>query len=94
MHTACACKCLTRHAALTRPPPTPPRDGTVYSAVTPAALSNPEALYRKLGAKLVVGMPFKDIATSGAAGRRHFFWGGAGLQGCQAASAKGGVFCR
>ena len=23
-------------------------------------------LYRKLGAKLVVGMPFKDIATSGA----------------------------
>ncbi len=22
-------------------------------------------LYRKLGAKLVVGMPFKDIATSG-----------------------------
>ncbi|GBF87360.1 hypothetical protein Rsub_00071 [Raphidocelis subcapitata] len=42
------------------------RDGTVYSAVTPAALSSPEALYRKLGAKLVVGMPFKDIATSDA----------------------------
>lgn len=40
------------------------RDGTVYSAVTPAALSSPEALYRQLGAKLVVGMPFKDIATS------------------------------
>ena len=27
----------------------------------------PELLYRRLGAKLVVGMPFKDIATSGAA---------------------------
>jgi (E)-4-hydroxy-3-methylbut-2-enyl-diphosphate synthase len=37
----------------------------VYSAVTPAALAQPELLYRKLGAKLVVGMPFKDIATSG-----------------------------
>ncbi|KIZ04819.1 hypothetical protein MNEG_3143 [Monoraphidium neglectum] len=42
------------------------RDGTVYSAVTPAALAQPELLYRKLGAKLVVGMPFKDIATSDA----------------------------
>jgi (E)-4-hydroxy-3-methylbut-2-enyl-diphosphate synthase len=29
-----------------------------------ADLSQPEQLYRKLGAKLVVGMPFKDIATS------------------------------
>lgn len=27
-------------------------------------LQQPEQLYRKLGAKLVVGMPFKDIATS------------------------------
>jgi hypothetical protein len=40
------------------------RDGTVYSAVTLAELAAPEQLYRKLGAKLVVGMPFKDIATS------------------------------
>jgi (E)-4-hydroxy-3-methylbut-2-enyl-diphosphate synthase len=46
-------------------PPTPQRDGTVYSAVTLASLAQPELLYRKLGAKLVVGMPFKDIATSG-----------------------------
>lgn len=34
-------------------------------------------LYRKLGAKLVVGMPFKDIATSGARG-----WQGAGVIWC------------
>ena len=27
-------------------------------------LEKPEATYRKLGAKLVVGMPFKDQATS------------------------------
>ena len=27
-------------------------------------LERPEAMYRKLGAKLVVGMPFKDQATS------------------------------
>jgi hypothetical protein len=40
------------------------RDGTVFSAVSLAELASPEALYRKLGAKLVVGMPFKDIATS------------------------------
>jgi (E)-4-hydroxy-3-methylbut-2-enyl-diphosphate synthase len=40
------------------------RDGTVFSAVSLADLKQPEALYRKLGAKLVVGMPFKDIATS------------------------------
>eukprot|EP00197_Chlamydomonas_leiostraca_P002013 CAMPEP_0202857216 /NCGR_PEP_ID=MMETSP1391-20130828/243_1 /ASSEMBLY_ACC=CAM_ASM_000867 /TAXON_ID=1034604 /ORGANISM="Chlamydomonas leiostraca, Strain SAG 11-49" /LENGTH=714 /DNA_ID=CAMNT_0049535995 /DNA_START=93 /DNA_END=2237 /DNA_ORIENTATION=- len=41
------------------------RDGTVFSAVSadqlkPAA----DVLYKKLGAKLAVGMPFKDIATS------------------------------
>jgi (E)-4-hydroxy-3-methylbut-2-enyl-diphosphate synthase len=40
------------------------RDGTVFSAVALSELSQPEQLYRKLGAKLVVGMPFKDIATS------------------------------
>lgn len=42
------------------------RDGTVYSAVSLKDLSTPELLYRKLGAKLSVGMPFKDIATSDA----------------------------
>eukprot|EP00873_Tetraselmis_striata_P013600 jgi/Tetstr1/433864/TSEL_023046.t2 len=40
------------------------RDGSVLSAITLADLKNPEMLYRKLGTKLVVGMPFKDIATS------------------------------
>jgi (E)-4-hydroxy-3-methylbut-2-enyl-diphosphate synthase len=40
------------------------RDGTVFSAVALSELQQPEQLYRKLGAKLVVGMPFKDIATS------------------------------
>lgn len=40
------------------------RDGTVFSAVTLADLKQPELTYRKLGAKLSVGMPFKDIATS------------------------------
>uniref|UniRef100_A0A061S1H7 4-hydroxy-3-methylbut-2-en-1-yl diphosphate synthase (ferredoxin), chloroplastic n=1 Tax=Tetraselmis sp. GSL018 TaxID=582737 RepID=A0A061S1H7_9CHLO len=40
------------------------RDGTVISAVTLEDLKRPETMYRKLGAKLVVGMPFKDIATS------------------------------
>ncbi|KAL4448645.1 hypothetical protein ABPG75_005864 [Micractinium tetrahymenae] len=40
------------------------RDGSVFSVVYPADLEQPEQLYRKLGAKLVVGMPFKDIATS------------------------------
>lgn len=40
------------------------RDGTVFSSVNLQDLKQPEALYRKLGAKLVVGMPFKDIATS------------------------------
>jgi (E)-4-hydroxy-3-methylbut-2-enyl-diphosphate synthase len=36
----------------------------VFSAVTLNHLDNPELAYRSLGAKLVVGMPFKDIATS------------------------------
>ncbi|GLC39356.1 hypothetical protein PLESTB_000893800 [Pleodorina starrii] len=40
------------------------RDGTVYSAVSAADLKQPEFTYKKLGAKLSVGMPFKDIATS------------------------------
>ena len=40
------------------------RDGSVFSSVTPADLASPDKLYTDLGAKLVVGMPFKDIATS------------------------------
>ncbi|KAH7624269.1 hypothetical protein Ndes2526B_g01534 [Nannochloris sp. 'desiccata'] len=40
------------------------RDGSVLSAVDIKELDQPELLYRKLGAKLAVGMPFKDIATS------------------------------
>ncbi|GFR52316.1 hypothetical protein Agub_g14853, partial [Astrephomene gubernaculifera] len=40
------------------------RDGTVFSAVSLQDLAAPEALYKRLGAKLAVGMPFKDIATS------------------------------
>jgi len=40
------------------------RDGTVFSAVTLAGLKQADVMYRKLGAKLAVGMPFKDIATS------------------------------
>eukprot|EP00887_Chlorella_sp_A99_P004201 scaffold15.g4201.t1 len=40
------------------------RDGSVLSVVYPADLEQPELLYRRLGCKLAVGMPFKDIATS------------------------------
>jgi len=40
------------------------RDGSVVSAVSLAELSNPDLLYRKLGCKMAVGMPFKDVATS------------------------------
>jgi (E)-4-hydroxy-3-methylbut-2-enyl-diphosphate synthase len=40
------------------------RDGSVLSAVPLAALATPDVLYRELGCKLSVGMPFKDIATS------------------------------
>ena len=41
------------------------RDGSVLCAVDPAALgAAPDATFRALGAKLVVGMPFKDLATS------------------------------
>jgi (E)-4-hydroxy-3-methylbut-2-enyl-diphosphate synthase len=40
------------------------RDGSVFSVVDVRELSQPEMLYRKLGCKLAVGMPFKDIATS------------------------------
>ncbi|CAM9351514.1 unnamed protein product [Chrysoparadoxa australica] len=40
------------------------RDGSVLSAVSLADLSNPQLMYRELGCKTAVGMPFKDIATS------------------------------
>lgn len=40
------------------------RDGSVISLVTLDELKNPDAFYRALGSKMVVGMPFKDIATS------------------------------
>ncbi|KAG5175064.1 1-hydroxy-2-methyl-2-(E)-butenyl 4-diphosphate synthase chloroplast precursor [Tribonema minus] len=39
------------------------RDGSVLSAVTLKDLAQPDLLYRRLGCKLAVGMPFKDIAT-------------------------------
>ncbi|GAX73157.1 hypothetical protein CEUSTIGMA_g610.t1 [Chlamydomonas eustigma] len=40
------------------------RDGSVFSFVDINELKQPEVLYKKLGAKLVVGMPFKEIATA------------------------------
>lgn len=40
------------------------RDGSVLSAVTLQDLANPDILYRALGCKMAVGMPFKDLATS------------------------------
>jgi len=40
------------------------RDGSVISILSPADLENENALYQNLGAKTVVGMPFRDIATS------------------------------
>eukprot|EP00850_Spirogloea_muscicola_P009080 SM000050S17005 [mRNA] locus=s50:351485:357286:- [translate_table: standard] len=39
------------------------RDGSVLMAVTLDQLKSPEYLYRGLGCKTAVGMPFKDIAT-------------------------------
>lgn len=41
------------------------RDGSVLSSLSLGALKNtpPEELYKQLGAKLAVGMPFKDVAT-------------------------------
>jgi len=40
------------------------RDGSVLSAVTPAHLASEDPFYRDLGAKLAVGMPLRDVATS------------------------------
>ena len=39
------------------------RDGSVLMSVSLDQLKTPELLYRSLAAKLVVGMPFKDLAT-------------------------------
>nr|AHN91473.1 4-hydroxy-3-methylbut-2-en-1-yl diphosphate synthase [Dendrobium officinale] len=39
------------------------RDGSVLMSVSLDKLKTPELLYRSLAAKLVVGMPFKDLAT-------------------------------
>jgi (E)-4-hydroxy-3-methylbut-2-enyl-diphosphate synthase len=40
------------------------RDGSVFSTVSLDDLKKPDQLYTSLGAKMVVGMPFKDVATS------------------------------
>lgn len=40
------------------------RDGSVFSVVTLADLKDPAKLFADLGAKTVLGLPFKDIATS------------------------------
>ncbi|CAM8958564.1 unnamed protein product [Rhodiola kirilowii] len=39
------------------------RDGSVLMTVSLEQLKTPELLYKSLAAKLVVGMPFKDLAT-------------------------------
>mmetsp|Transcript_26004 Transcript_26004/g.34110 ORF Transcript_26004/g.34110 Transcript_26004/m.34110 type:complete len:732 (+) Transcript_26004:127-2322(+) len=40
------------------------RDGSVLTSVSVEELQNPDTLYRAIGCKTAVGMPFKDIATS------------------------------
>ena len=42
------------------------RDGSVLQPVPLSMLSEPQALYKALGCKTVVGLPFKDIATTDA----------------------------
>ncbi|KAG0564073.1 hypothetical protein KC19_8G080700 [Ceratodon purpureus] len=39
------------------------RDGSVLMSVTLDQLKNPETLYRNLATKLIIGMPYKDLAT-------------------------------
>ncbi|KAL1827644.1 hypothetical protein ACET3Z_006056 [Daucus carota] len=39
------------------------RDGSVLMSVSLDQIKTPELLYRSLAAKLIVGMPFKDLAT-------------------------------
>jgi len=40
------------------------RDGSVFLSVTVDELQNPDSLYHAMGAKTVVGLPFKDIACA------------------------------
>jgi len=42
------------------------RDGSVLSVVTAAQLAEPNALYKEMACKTVVGLPFKDISTCDA----------------------------
>jgi hypothetical protein len=39
------------------------RDGSVIAAVSIEEFASPDKLYRKLGCKLAVGMPFKVLLT-------------------------------
>lgn len=39
------------------------RDGSVLMSISLEQLKNPEVLYKSLATKLIVGMPFKDLAT-------------------------------
>ncbi|KAL2622246.1 hypothetical protein R1flu_002451 [Riccia fluitans] len=39
------------------------RDGSVLMSVSLEQLKNPETLYRALSCKLIIGMPYKDLAT-------------------------------
>lgn len=39
------------------------RDGSVLMSVSLKQLDNPEELYRSLSTKLIIGMPYKDLAT-------------------------------
>jgi len=40
------------------------RDGSVFQPVTTQMLAEPQNFYKQLGTKTVVGLPFKDIATT------------------------------
>jgi len=40
------------------------RDGSVLNVISAEQLKQPEQLYDALGAKLILGLPFKDIATT------------------------------
>eukprot|EP00636_Phaeomonas_parva_P008172 CAMPEP_0118853360 /NCGR_PEP_ID=MMETSP1163-20130328/1976_1 /TAXON_ID=124430 /ORGANISM="Phaeomonas parva, Strain CCMP2877" /LENGTH=735 /DNA_ID=CAMNT_0006785903 /DNA_START=126 /DNA_END=2333 /DNA_ORIENTATION=+ len=40
------------------------QDGSVFSVISSEMLETPDVLYQQMGAKIALGMPFKDIATS------------------------------
>jgi len=40
------------------------RDGSVFNVISPEMLRSPDSLYQSLGCKMVLGLPFKDIATT------------------------------